>query len=164
MVNFPTWIPDCDSHCPVLLGFFLLTQYLFYNYLPSIGKFWSCFCLSCLQLSFKLNRGCPILSCSLYDYSCADWDSLCDHLKDVTWEVSLNLVPLQLVLNFMCWSRLEFMYVSLIINIRSSLTHLYGFQLLVLMPQLIEITFCICTILKAKIKRPDFRKLSVMNL
>ena len=19
MVNFPTWIPDCDSHCPVLL-------------------------------------------------------------------------------------------------------------------------------------------------
>ena len=21
-----------------------------------------------------------------YDYSCADWDSLCDHLRDVPWE------------------------------------------------------------------------------
>ena len=24
MVNFPTWIPDCDSHSPALLDFFLL--------------------------------------------------------------------------------------------------------------------------------------------
>ena len=23
MVNFPTWIPDCDSHSPALLDFFL---------------------------------------------------------------------------------------------------------------------------------------------
>ena len=21
-----------------------------------------------------------------YDYSCADWDGLCDHLRDVLWE------------------------------------------------------------------------------
>ena len=25
MVNFPIWIPDCDSHIPALLGLFLLT-------------------------------------------------------------------------------------------------------------------------------------------
>ena len=24
--------------------------------------------------------------CIAYDYSCADWDSLCDHLRDVSWE------------------------------------------------------------------------------
>ena len=24
--------------------------------------------------------------CIAYDYSCADWDSLCDHLRDVPWE------------------------------------------------------------------------------
>ena len=24
MVNFPTWIPDCDSHSPALLDLFLL--------------------------------------------------------------------------------------------------------------------------------------------
>ena len=21
-----------------------------------------------------------------YDYSCADWDDFCDHLRDVTWD------------------------------------------------------------------------------
>ena len=24
--------------------------------------------------------------CVAYDYSCADWDSLCDNLRDVPWE------------------------------------------------------------------------------
>ena len=37
------------------------------------------------------------------------------------------------------------MYMSLIVNTRSSLTHLHGFQLLVLLPQLIEITFLVFT-------------------
>ena len=23
--------------------------------------------------------------CIAYDYSCADWDGLCDHLRDVPW-------------------------------------------------------------------------------
>ena len=32
------------------------------------------------------------------------------------------------------------MYISFIVSIRSSLTHLHGFQLLVLLPQFIEIT------------------------
>ena len=49
--------------------------------------------------------------------------------------------------------RLELVYISLIdqvyevnqVNIRSSLTHLHGFQLLVLVLQLIEITFIVCT-------------------
>ena len=26
-----------------------------------------------------------------YDYSCADWDSLCDHLRDAPWEVTFKL-------------------------------------------------------------------------
>ena len=26
MVNFPTWIPDCDSHSPALLDLFLSTD------------------------------------------------------------------------------------------------------------------------------------------
>ena len=24
--------------------------------------------------------------CIAYDYSCADWDALCDHSRDVPWE------------------------------------------------------------------------------
>ena len=29
--------------------------------------------------------GAP-LQCIAYDYSRADWDNLCDHLRDVSWE------------------------------------------------------------------------------
>ena len=28
--------------------------------------------------------------CIAYDYSCADWDGLCDHLRDVPWENKLG--------------------------------------------------------------------------
>ena len=68
-----------------------------------------------------------------YDYSCADWDSLGDHLRDVPW-ISLSSVFLLLLVNFGSGFRLELMYIFLIENIRSSLTHLHGFQLLVLLP------------------------------
>ena len=57
----------------------------------------------------------------------------------IIWEIfcgriSLNLVLLLLLVNFVSWFGLELMYISLIENIKSSLIHLYGFQLLVLLP------------------------------
>ena len=58
---------------------------------------------------------------------------------------SLNLVLLLLLVKFVSGFRLELMYISLIESIRSSLTHLHGFQLLVLLPWFIEITLFICT-------------------
>ena len=76
--------------------------------------------------------GCPF-HCIAYDYSHTDWDSLCDHLRDVHGRISLNLVLLLLLVNFVSGFRLELMYISLIISIRSSLIHLHGFQLLVLL-------------------------------
>ena len=40
MVNFPTRIPDCDSHSPALLDLFLSSDYyLFYSGFRSNGKF-----------------------------------------------------------------------------------------------------------------------------
>ena len=51
---------------------------------------------------------------------------------------SLSLVFLLYVVNFVSGSRLEVMHVSLIENIRSNIIHLHGFQLLVLLPQLIK--------------------------
>ena len=48
---------------------------------PPIGKFWSC-CLNFHWLSIKLSTGCPIHHIS-YHYSRADWNGLCDHLRDV---------------------------------------------------------------------------------
>ena len=44
IVNFPTRIPDCDSHSPALLDLFIssdasICSTMFYNGFPSIGKF-----------------------------------------------------------------------------------------------------------------------------
>ena len=58
---------------------------------------------------------------------------------------SLNSVPLQLLVNFVSEAWLELMNISLIVNIRPSVNHVHVFQLLVVLPYLIEITFLICT-------------------
>ena len=57
----------------------------------------------------------------------------------IIWEmflgmISLNSVLLLLLVNFVSGFRLELIYVSLIESNRSSLTHLHGFQWLVLLP------------------------------
>ena len=64
-----------------------------------------------------------LFHCIAYDYSCADWDSLYDHLRYVPLEDILNLVIMLLLVKYI-----------LLGNIRSSLTHLHGFQMLVLLP------------------------------
>ena len=98
---------------------FLLTLVLFYNGFPFIRKFWSCCCLSFHWLSVKFKTGCPTSSFNLWLFS--HWLGL------IIWEmfhgrISLNSVLLLLLGNFMSGFRLELMYVSLIVNIRSSLT------------------------------------------
>ena len=55
-----------------------------------------------------------------YDYSDADWGG---HLR----RISLNSVLLLVLVNFVSEFRLELIYISLIVNIRSSLTHLHCF-------------------------------------
>ena len=54
--------------------------------------------------------------------------------------ISLNLVLLLRLVNFLSRFRSQLMYISLIVSIRSSLTHCLGFRLLVLLPLFIEIT------------------------
>ena len=66
-----------------------------------------------------------------YDYFHADWDGLRDHLRDVPWEVIFKLSASS---EFCELFSLELMYIPLIENIRSSLTDLHGFQLVVLLP------------------------------
>ena len=63
------------------------------------------------------------------DYSCADWGSLHDHVRDVPWEDIFKLIAYAA---FMSKFRLELIYISPTESIRSSLTHLHSFQLLVL--------------------------------
>ena len=55
------------------------------------------------------------------------WDMFCK-------KIILNSMLLLLLVNFMIGSRLELMCISLIVSIRSGLTHLHGFQQLALLP------------------------------
>ena len=92
MLNLPTWIPDCDSHSPALLVFFLSSD-------SSI-----CFTLSFPPLR---NRDHVVVSvsidvpsdshrdalfhCIAYEYSCTDREGLPDHVIDVPWEDIIKL-------------------------------------------------------------------------
>ena len=69
-----------------------------------------------------------------YHLSCAYWDSQRDHLRDNPWEDIFWVSASAAVSDFVSGFRLEFTYISLNESIRSSLTHLHGFLLLVLLP------------------------------
>ena len=62
-----------------------------------------------------------------------DWDGLSDHLRDVPWEGIFKL-SVSAAADFMSEVALELMSIYLIKSIRSSLTHLHGFQLLAQLP------------------------------
>ena len=113
MVNFPIWIPDCDCHSPALLDLFLSSD-------ASI----------CSAMAFPLlgNSNHNVVSVSIdipsnsqwdtpfhhiaYDYPCADWDCLCDHLRDVPWEDIFKLSTSALLLvNFVSGFRLQLIYI-----------------------------------------------------
>ena len=78
----------------------------------------------------------PLFHCIAYDYSCADWDGLCDHLRDVSWEDVFKLGASAAAGEFCEWVQVATdVYIPhRKYHIRSSLTHLHGFQLLVLLP------------------------------
>ena len=71
MVNFPTRIPDCDSHSPALLDLFLSSDASICSTMafPPLGN--SDHVAVAVSIDFQ--------SSSHRD----DWDGLCDHLRDV---------------------------------------------------------------------------------
>ena len=87
MVNFPTRIPDCDSHSPALLNLFLSSDANICSTMafPLLGN--SDYVVVSVSIDFPTNsqQDAPF-HCIGHDYSRADWDSLHDHLRDVPWE------------------------------------------------------------------------------
>ena len=69
-----------------------------------------------------------------YDYSRADWDGLCDHLRDVPSEDIFKLGASAAASEFCEWVQFGIDVYILIVSIRSNLTHLHGFQQLALLP------------------------------
>ena len=100
--------------------FFLLTLLVVLQWLSLLLEILILF-LSQFPLTFHhIHNGMPRFT--------ADWDSLRDHLRDVPWQDISKLSASADASEFCEWVQ---MYISLI---RSSLTHLHGFQLLVLLP------------------------------
>ena len=87
IVNFPTQIPDCDSHSPALLDLFLSSDASVCSTMasPPLGN--SDHVVVSVSIDFPINSKQDTLFHRMaYDYSRADWVGLCDHLRDVAWE------------------------------------------------------------------------------
>ena len=87
MVNFPTRIPDCDSHTPALLKFFLSSDASICSTMPfpPLGNFDHVVVSVPIDFPSNSQRNAPFHRIA-YNYSRADWDGLRDHLTDVPWE------------------------------------------------------------------------------
>ena len=122
MVNFPTWIPDCDSHRPALLDLFLFSDASTcstMDFLP-LGNSDHVFVSVSIYLPTNSQRDAPFHRIA-HDYSRADWDGLRDHLRGVPWKDIFKLGASAAASEFCEW-------------VSSSLIHLHGFQLIVLLP------------------------------
>ena len=87
MVNFPTQIPDCDSHSPALFNLFLPSDARICSTMAFTPLGNSDHVVVSVSIDFLSNsqQDAPFHRIA-YDYSCADWDGLHDHLTDVPWE------------------------------------------------------------------------------
>ena len=92
MVNIPTWIPDCDCHSFVLLDLFISSDISICSTMAFSPFGNSDHVVVSVPIDFLSNsqQDAPF-HCIAYDYSHADGDSLCNHLRDVPWEDIFNL-------------------------------------------------------------------------
>ena len=143
MANFPTQILDCDSHSPALLNLFLSSDTLVFV-LQWLSFDW--------EISIMLLSQFPLIFHHIYNgMPCfitlhMTILVLIGMVFVIIWEIIhgkilLNSVLLLLLVKFVSGYRLELMCISLFEIVRSNLTHLHGFQLLVLLPSFVEITF-----------------------
>ena len=87
MVNFPTWIPDCDSHSPAHLDLLLPSGTSFFSTMafPPMGN--SDHVVISVSIDFPSNaQRDASFHRIVINYSRADWDGLRDHLSDVPWK------------------------------------------------------------------------------
>ena len=87
IVNFPTRIAVCDSHSPALLDLFISSDTSICSTMafPPLGN--SDHVVVSVSIDFPINSKQDTLFHHVaYDYSCAYWDGLRDHLRDVPLE------------------------------------------------------------------------------
>ena len=87
MVNFPPQIPDYDSHSSVLLDICVSSDASICSTIafPPLGN--SDRDVVSVPIDFpSYSQQDALFHRISYDYCCADWNGLCDHLRDVPWE------------------------------------------------------------------------------
>ena len=83
-VNFPTWIPDCDSHSPALLDLFHSSDAGICSTIAFTPLGNSDHVVVSVSIDFPSNSQWDASFHRIaYDYSRADWHGLCEHLRDV---------------------------------------------------------------------------------
>ena len=103
MVNFSTWIPDCDCHSPALLELFLSDGSISSTMaFPPLRN--SVHVAVSVSTDFPSNSkwDAPFHHIA-YDYSHGDWDGLHDHLRDVPWEDIFKLSASAAAIEFCEW-------------------------------------------------------------
>ena len=87
MVNFPTRIPDCDSHSPTLLDLFIISDSSICSTMAFLPLRNSDHVVVSVSIDFPSSSLRDLsFNCFAYGYSRADWDGLLDHLRDLSWE------------------------------------------------------------------------------
>ena len=147
MVTLPTRIPDCDSQSSALSDWFISSDASICSTIAFSPRGNSDHVVASFSIDFSLNSDWDAsFRCIAYGYSWADWDGLCNHLRDVSWKDIFKLSVFAAASEFCEWVQvLELMHISLIVNIKSCFTYLHCFQMLVLLPYFIKITFIIYT-------------------
>ena len=87
MANFPTRIPDCDSHSPALLDLFISSDTSICSAMAFAQLGNSDHAVVSVSIDFPTNSQQDGSSHRIaYGCSLADWDGLRDHFRDVPWE------------------------------------------------------------------------------
>ena len=108
MVNFPTRIPDCDSHNPDLLDLFLTSDASICSTMAFLPLENSDRAVVSVSIDFPNNSqwNAPF-HCIAHDYSRANWDGLRDHLRDIPWEDIFKLSASAPASEFCEWVQVE---------------------------------------------------------
>ena len=87
IVNFPTQIHCCGPHSSALLDLFISSDASICSTMAFLPLDNSDHVVVSVSIDFPINsKQDTLFHCTAYDYSCANWDGLCDHLGDVPWE------------------------------------------------------------------------------
>ena len=87
IVNFSTQIPDCDSHSPALVDLIISSDASTCSTMAFPPLENSDHVVVSVSTDFPINskQDTPFHRVA-YDYSCAEWNGLRDHLRDVPWD------------------------------------------------------------------------------